>query len=44
MHNNHEIFHLDVSQVVPEVQSIVRAAVTVYLHHLGQWCKGVDSH
>src|SRR5258708_12238763 len=35
---------LDVSRLVPEAQSIVHAAATVYLHHLGQWCVGVLVH
>src|SRR5260370_9541161 len=35
---------LDVSRLVPEAQSIVHVAATVYLHHLGQWCVGVLVH
>lgn len=31
----------DVSQIVPDAQSIVLAATQVYLQHLGQWCIGV---
>jgi len=35
---------LDVTQLVPEAQPIVRAAVEVYLKYLGQWCIGVVAH
>jgi hypothetical protein len=36
--------NLDVSRIVPEAQSIVRAATTIYLHHLRHWCIGVVVH
>jgi hypothetical protein len=44
MSGEQEELMLDVSQVVPEAQSIVRAATNVYLHHLGQWRMGVIVH
>ncbi len=44
MPDEQEALILDVSQVVPEAQSIVCAATNAYLRHLGQWCIGVIVH
>jgi hypothetical protein len=38
---NHNI---DLSPILPEAQSIVRAATLVYLQHLSPWCIGVIIH
>jgi len=44
MSGEQERYDLDVVPVVPEAQSIVRAAAIIYLHHLSQWCIGVVVH
>jgi hypothetical protein len=44
MLNEQAPYHLDLSPIVPEAQSIVRAATLVYLQHLGQWCIGAVIH
>jgi hypothetical protein len=44
MLNEQETYHLDLSPIVPEAQSIVRAAALVYLQHLGQCCIGAVIH
>ncbi|HLJ36417.1 MAG TPA: hypothetical protein VKU38_22350 [Ktedonobacteraceae bacterium] len=44
MLNEHNRYHLDLAPLVPEAQEIARAAATVYLRHLGQWCIGVLIH
>ncbi|HEY3993417.1 MAG TPA: hypothetical protein VGM01_11110 [Ktedonobacteraceae bacterium] len=37
-------YHLDLSPIVPEAQSIARAVTNVYLQHFGQWCIGIMIH
>ena len=44
MLNEQETYHLNLSPIVPEALSIVRAAILVYLQHLGQWCIGAVIH
>lgn len=44
MLSEQERYHLDLAPIVPEAQSIVRAAALVYLQHLSQWSIGVVIH
>ena len=44
MLNEQEKYHLDLSPIVPEAQSIVRAVALVYLQHLSTWCIGMVIH
>ena len=44
MLSEQEPYYLDLTPIVPEAQSIVRAAAEVYLQHLGQWYIGLVIH
>lgn len=44
MVNKQENHDIDLSPIVPEAQSIVRAATLAYLQHLSKWCIGVIIH
>ncbi len=44
MPGEQESYTLNIAPVVPEAQSIVRDATTIYLRHLSQWCIGVIVH